>query len=254
MKTLLDELDSSKSKSVNLELDTGAIFGLKKMPVDIFEGVYLGEVHNNALVLCVDVRNFSDFLRTHEEELKPFDGLGLSEALVEEAEDTVFKLIREFTSNLLSCISQCGHNCSYYKLMGDGALVIWDETNEKSVSEALLVFDLYTDFLNEELFKPFDGLGLAGALVEEKVFKYEISAEVSQLKYRDYVGYGINLACRLQAVAGANKLALNERLAKLGAIPFKTDESPEMIKELHTLKGLKEDDRKRALFYDNGKW
>jgi hypothetical protein len=44
------------------------------------------------------------------------------------------------------------------------------------------------------------------ALVTERVFKYEISVELSELKYLDYVGYGINLSCRLQALAKANDL------------------------------------------------
>jgi hypothetical protein len=237
------------NRNVTIKLDPGATNGLKKMPVDIFDGVYLGEAHNNALILCVDVRNFSDFLRSQEEMFKPFDGLGITEALIKEKDDTVFNLIKEFTSNFLSCVNQYGYGCSYYKLLGDGALVIWDETNEKTVSEAVTIFDTYTDFVNEELFKPFEGLGLAGALVEEKVVKYEISAEVSQLKYRDYVGYGINLACRLQALAGANELVLNETIAASGLIPFKPDRSPDMLKELYLLKGLKEQDRERVLFY-----
>ena len=230
MEHLIKELDSSEKKNVSLELDMGAIVGLKKMPVDMFDGVFLGEAHSEALVLCVDVRNFSDFLCSQED-------------------DTVFILIKEFTSNLLSCINQFGYGCSYYKFLGDGVLVIWDETNKDTVNEALYVFDSYTAFLDEELFKPFDSLGLAGALVKEKVFKYEISAEVSQLKYRDYVGYGINLACRLQTLANANELFLNEKLAKSGMIPYGTNESQEIIKELHILKGLMEEDRKRVLFY-----
>jgi len=225
------ELDSVEGRSISLELDLGAIVGLKKMPVDMFDGVFLGEAHANALVLCVDVRNFSDFLTAHDD-------------------DTVFRLIKEFTSNLLSCINQFGYGCSYYKFLGDGVLVIWDETNESTINEALYVFDSYTDFLSEELFKPHDSLGLAGALVQEKVFKYEISAEVSQLKYRDYVGYGINLACRLQTLAGSKELIINEALAKSGKIPFRVNETSKILHELHILKGLKDEDRKRVLFYD----
>ena len=228
---LIKELDSAEKKSLGLVLDTGAIEGLKKMPVDVFEGMYLSELHNNALVLCVDVRNFSDFLCSHDEE-------------------TVFKLIKEFTSNLLSCINQFGYGCSYYKFMGDGAIVIWDKATEETISEALMIFDLYKDFLNEELFKSFDKLTLAGALVMERVFKYEISAELSDLKYRDYVGYGINLACRLQALAPANELVLNEMLIKTNNISYRVNETPKIIKDLYLLKGLKEEDRKRVLFYE----
>ena len=231
MDHLFLELDSIEGRGVSLELDLGAIAGLKKMPVDMFDGVYLGEAHANALVLCVDVRNFSDFLCDHDD-------------------DTVFRLIKEFTSNLLSCINQFGYGCSYYKFLGDGVLVIWDETNENTIAEALYVFDSYTEFLGEELFKPYKSLGLGGALVQDKVFKYEISAEVSQLKYRDYVGYGINLACRLQTLAGSKDLILNETLARSGKIPFRVDDSSKIMHELHILKGLKEDDRKRVLLYD----
>jgi len=228
---LIKELETAKKKNVGLDLDIGALEGLKKMPVDVFDGIYLDEVHDRALVLCVDVRNFSDFLCSHPE-------------------DTVFMLIKEFTSNLLSCINQFGYGCSYYKLMGDGALIMWDETNEAAIDEALFVFNSYTEFLNDELFKPFDNLSLAGALVTEKIFKYEISAELSELKYRDYVGYGINLACRLQALAHANELILNELLTKSVKIPFRVDTSPQLLKELHLLKGLKDEDRTQVLFYD----
>ena len=226
------ELDLSGKDSVNLEMDIGAMEGLKKMPVDMFDGVYLGKAYNDAIILCVDVRNFSDFLCT-------------------QAEVTVFKLIKDFTSNLLSCINQVAYGCSYYKLLGDGALIIWDEANLNSIGEAISIFDTYTDFLNEELFKPYGTLGLGGALVKEKVFKYEISAEVSQLKYRDYVGYGINLACRLQGLAGPNELVLNDKLAISGAIPFRVDESEKVIKELHILKGVMGEDRQRVLFYNS---
>jgi len=213
-----------------VELDASALAGLKKMPVDVFDDVYLGEVKPDALVLCVDVRNFSDFLCSHDEA-------------------AVFGLIKDFTSNLLSCVNQFGYGCSYYKLMGDGAIVIWDGLSEASVAEALAVFDTYTEFVDEELFKPYPALGLAGALVVDKVYKYEISAEASQLKYRDYVGYGINLACRLQALARKDELALNERLAASGLVAARPDESPDMLAELRALKGLKEEDRARVLFY-----
>jgi len=228
---LIDELDAVEKKSLGLTLDIGALEGLKKMPVDVFEGVYLGEAHEDALILCLDVRNFSSFLCSHK------DG-------------TVFRLITEFTSNLLSCINQFGYGCSYYKLLGDGAIVIWDKASGDTISEALFIFDSYTAFLNEDLFRPYEKIALAGALVSDKVFKYEISAELSELKYRDYVGYGINLACRLQNLAGANELVLNEALAVPGGVPFRVNAVPKLQKDLLLLKGIKEGDRKRVLFYD----
>lgn len=238
-KTILSSLSKSLGKplslisaeNVSVELDNSALSGLQKMPVDIFDDVYLGEVKPQALVLCVDIRNFSSFLCCNDE-------------------GDVFKLIKEFTSNLLSCVNQFGYGCSYYKLMGDGAIVIWDETNEDSVASALGVFDSYIEFVNEELFKPYPGLGMAGALVSDKVYKYEISAEASQLKYRDYVGYGINLSCRLQALAKKDQLAINRALADSTLVPSIENREESLVDDLHKLKGLKEEDRGVVFFYD----
>lgn len=215
----------------SLELDSSALAGLHKMPVDIFDNVYLDEVKNDALILCVDIRNFSNFLRNNRE-------------------DEVFRLIKDFTSNFLSCVNQFAFGCSWYKLLGDGALVIWDYTTRESVAEALQVFDTYTEFVNEELFKPYPGLGLGGALVAEKVFKYEISAEASQLKYRDYVGYGINLCCRLQGLAQVDRLILNRKLACTGFLPYIAERSEAFRAELRIMKGLKPEDCEEVLYYD----
>jgi class 3 adenylate cyclase len=214
----------------NVELESAALAGLKKMPVDVFDRKYLDEVKNEALILCVDIRNFSIFLRNNLEE-------------------TVFSLIKDFTSNFLSCVNQMACGCSYYKLLGDGAIVIWDSTNAQSVFEALSLFDTYLEFVNDELFKPYPGLGLAGALVMEKVLKYEISAESSQLKYRDYVGYGINLSCRLQGIAPKNLLIINHKLAGTGLLPFRVEKSRSIKKELRLLKGMKEEDCGEVLIY-----
>jgi class 3 adenylate cyclase len=219
-----------KALDRNMELDNSALSGLKKMPVDIFDNVYLDEVKNDALVLCVDIRSFSNFLCSNPEE-------------------KVFKLIKDFTSNFLSCVNQFAFGCSYYKLLGDGALVIWDKTDEQTVNEAISVFDIYLDFLSEELFQPYPALGLAGALVTDKVFKYEISAEASQLKYRDYVGYGINLACRLQGLAEKGQLIINENLARTGLVMHTVEDSPDRADLLHHLKGLREEDCSRLYFY-----
>ncbi|MCX7655399.1 MAG: hypothetical protein N2Z76_02610 [Treponemataceae bacterium] len=213
-----------------IELDDSALQGLKKMPVDIFNNDYLDEMKPSALVLCTDIRNFSRFLRDH-------------------GESRVFKLIKEFTSNFLSCVNQFGYGCSYYKLLGDGALIIWDETTEDTIHEALNVFDTYVEFLETDLFCEHPQLGLAGALVSETLYKYEISAEASQLKYRDYVGYGINLACRIQSLAEKNQLVINRNLAQRKTVPCKEITHPSTIEELRRLKGLKEEDQQVLYYY-----
>ncbi|ULQ58465.1 hypothetical protein K7I13_07720 [Brucepastera parasyntrophica] len=198
------------------------------MPVDIFDNIYVGETKDDSLSLCIDVRNFSDFL-------------------CENDETAVFTLIKQFTSNFLSCVNQFGYNCSYYKLVGDGAIVIWDEASDEHLREALEVFSTFTEFLNEYLFQSFPKLGLAGALVLEKIFKYEISAEASDLKYRDYVGYGINLACRLQTLAKKDELIINKTLMDKKGLPAIEKKVP--VQEMNLLKGIRDQDRKTLYVY-----
>jgi hypothetical protein len=213
-----------------VELDLSALLALKKMSVDVFDGVYIGETKNKALTLCIDVRNFSSFLRENEE-------------------NVVFALIKNFTSNFLSCVNQCGYNCSYYKLIGDGALVIWDEATESHLREALTVFNEYKNFLNEDLFVSYPSLGLAGSLVLEKIYKYEISAEASGLKYRDYVGYGINLACRLQTLAEKNDLIINKNLTKEKGISFIEKDKFTLSRSTACLKGLRNEDCEKVYLF-----
>ena len=226
------KLAFSPEKDGSIHLDASTLTGLKKMPVDIFDNVYLGETKPDALILCIDIRGFSNFLCSHDEKM-------------------VFSLITSFTSNFLSCVNQFGCGCAYYKLLGDGALVIWDKTDARSLSEAIAVFEMYTEFLQEELFKPYPELSLAGALVMDMVYKYEISAEASLLKYRDYVGYGINLACRLQGLAVKSELIVNKALADLDALITVTKDTPKLIEEANRLKGLKTEDRETLYFYSD---
>ncbi len=222
---------NSSSEGDTVELDHLTLEALKKGPIDIFDNVYLGETRPNSLILCIDIRGFSDFMCNNEE-------------------GEVFSLIKSFSSNFLSCINQFGYNCSYYKLLGDGALLIWDKLDGVAIQEAVTVFTTFIEFADEELFKPYEGLSIGGALVLDKVYKYEISAEASQLKYRDYVGYGINLACRLQGLVSGGGLIVSKKLVDIGAIYGKKITDPETIKKLHALKGLKTDDKEALYLYE----
>ena len=148
----INSLAFGTQENGSVELDSSTLAGLKKMPIDIFDNVYLGETKPDALILCIDVRGFSNFLCSHDEKV-------------------VFSLITSFTSNFLSCVNQFGVDCSYYKLLGDGALVIWDKTDAKTLNETITVFEMYTEFTREELFKPYPELGLGGALVKKEVYR-----------------------------------------------------------------------------------
>lgn len=228
----INNLAFNPEQDGSIHLDPTTLAGFKKMPIDIFDNVYLGETKPDALILCIDIRGFSNFLCSHDEKM-------------------VFSLITSFTSNFLSCVNQFGCGCSYYKLLGDGALVIWDKTDARTLSEAIAVFEMYTEFSREELFKPYPELSLAGALVMDKVYKYEISAEASLLKYRDYVGYGINLACRLQGLAVKSELIVNKALADLDALITANKDSPQLMEELNRLKGIRDEDKEELYFYSD---
>ncbi|MGI5083486.1 hypothetical protein [Treponema putidum] len=227
---IISELGINTSDKDTVELDSLTLEALKKGPIDIFDNIYLGETRPHSLILCIDVRGFSDFMCNNEETV-------------------VFGLIKSFTSNFLSCLNQFGYNCSYYKLLGDGALVIWDKLDGVAIKEAVTVFNTYIEFANEELFKPYGNLSIGGALVLDKVYKYEISAEASQLKYRDYVGYGINLACRLQNLASGGELIVSKKLVDIGAIYATKNTNPEIMKKLRALKGVKPEDREAIFLY-----
>ncbi|UTC82136.1 hypothetical protein [Treponema denticola] len=227
---IISELGINASSKDTVELDSLTLEALKKGPIDIFDNVYLGETRPHSLILCIDVRGFSDFMCNNDETV-------------------VFGLIKSFTSNFLSCLNQFGYNCSYYKLLGDGALVIWDKLDGVAIKEAVTVFTTYVEFTREELFKPYGNLAIGGALVLDKVYKYEISAEASQLKYRDYVGYGINLACRLQNLAAGGELIVSKRLVDIGAIYATKNTDPDLMKKLRALKGVKTEDREAIFLY-----
>ncbi|UTY25658.1 hypothetical protein [Treponema denticola] len=227
---IISELGINASSKDTVELDSLTLEALKKGPIDIFDNVYLGETRPHSLILCIDVRGFSDFMCNNDETV-------------------VFGLIKSFTSNFLSCLNQFGYNCSYYKLLGDGALVIWDKLDGVAIKEAVTVFTTYVEFTREELFKPYGNLAIGGALVLDKVYKYEISAEASQLKYRDYVGYGINLACRLQNLAAGGELIVSKRLVDIGAIYATKNTDPDLMRKLRALKGVKPEDREAIFLY-----
>ena len=86
-------------------------------------------------------------------------------------------------------------------------------------------------------------------MVLDKIYKYEISAEAAQLKYRDYVGYGINLACRLQNLAAGGELIVSKKLVDIGAIDATKNTNPEVMKKLKALKGVKSEDREAIFLY-----
>jgi class 3 adenylate cyclase len=174
-----------------------------------------------ALSLCMDLRGFSSY------------------ALVADR-DAMTGFLEKYSQELLAAVNS--YSASYYKLLGDGAIVIWDRPDDYSAEACLDVFRLLRDVVDEIAAAYRSPCALAGAITLDTLYKYEIFGECSGLKYRDYVGYGINIAFRLQSLAGPGELlaspAANERFA-LGAPLL----APERRPPRGSIKGIRDEDR-----------
>jgi class 3 adenylate cyclase len=169
-------------RAVLVEADIQREMG--RTPVSLRNDSYEKGYHD-ALSLSLDLRGFSSFTRDTDRDL-------------------VAAFIEKYSQELLAAVN--GYSASYYKLLGDGALVIWDEAESAHVQDCRDLFKLLRDVVSELAASYGSSCALAGALTLDSLYKYEIFGECSGLKYRDYIGYGINIAFRLQAIAGPGEL------------------------------------------------
>ncbi len=174
-----------------------------------------------ALALCMDLRGFSSYALTAER-------------------DAMTGFLEKYSQELLAAVNS--YSASYYKLLGDGAIVIWDDPDENAAESCRDLFRLLRDVVDEIAAAYKSPCALAGAITLDTLYKYEIFGECSGLKYRDYVGYGINIAFRLQSVAGPGELlaspAANDRFA-LGAPAIEKARRPPK----GSIKGIRDEDR-----------
>lgn len=157
---------------------------MSRTPVSLRNDSYEKGYHE-ALALSLDLRGFSSFTKDTGSEL-------------------VAAFIEKYSQELLAAVN--GYSASYYKLLGDGALVIWDEATPAHVEDCRDLFRLLRDVVSELAASYGSSCALAGGLALDTLYKYEIFGECSGLKYRDYIGYGINIAFRLQSFAGSGEL------------------------------------------------
>jgi len=217
--TLLDGFRQIGSEFDTQEVDTHVIESMRRTPISLADGEYGKDVFP-ALILCLDLRRFSDYVRDRPPKI-------------------VKSFLERYTQELLATINLC--DVSYYKLLGDGAMIIWDRPGEKALTNAMKLFGLLRTVVGplsaEFSFKS----NVAGGLALEEVYKYEIYAESSGLKYRDYIGYGINYVFRLQAFAEAGQLLCNK------SVPDQYGISPRSLSEERkpdrsSVKGVKDAD------------
>lgn len=174
------------------EVEFSVLREMDKTPISLKDGCY-GKEFLDALILCLDLRQFSSYARDGER-------------------GRVQGFLERYTQELLAGIN--GYPVSYYKLLGDGALALWDHPTRSDLDSAIELFTILRSILGEigsEFGYPHN---LAGALVLDEVYKYEIYAESSGLKYRDYVGYGLNYAFRLQTMAKAGVLLASRNVER----------------------------------------
>jgi class 3 adenylate cyclase len=188
--TLLDGFDLIETEDESMEVDRRVITSMRKTPISFADGSYEKEFLD-ALVLCIDLRGFSEYVRD-----KP--------------KERVKDFLEKYTQELLATINL--FPVSYYKLLGDGALVIWDKADKVGLDQAVRLFELLRLVLRglcEDYEFPNN---IAGGIAYGEVYKYELFAECSGLKYRDYLGYGVNYVFRLQAFAESGELLANRSI------------------------------------------
>jgi class 3 adenylate cyclase len=192
---------------------------MARTPISLRDDSYEKGYHD-ALALSLDLRGFSSFTKDANRDL-------------------VAAFIEKYSQELLAAVN--GYSASYYKLLGDGALVIWDEANPAYVDDCRDLFRLLREVVAELAASYGSSCSLAGGLTLDSLYKYEIFGECSGLKYRDYIGYGINIASRLQSIAGPGELLASpsvENCFALGAPLLPPSRKPPM----GSIKGLRDAD------------
>lgn len=187
-------LDGYELASVDvdtIELDPAVVREMERTPISLKDGSY-DKRSLKALILCLDLRRFSSFA-------------------LEAGTEAVTGFLEKYSQELLAAAT--GMGVSYYKLLGDGAMLVWDDPAEGLHEGAVELFRILRQVVAE--IGPGFGykLNVAGALNVGEVYKYEINAECSGLKYRDYVSYAVNSIFRLQKMAGPGELVSGRQLA-----------------------------------------
>lgn len=193
---LLEGLELAEVEEGTTEIERTVLHEMRKTPISLRDGSY-EKGYAEGMVLCLDLREFSSFARDFPRE-------------------QVRGFLERYTQELLAGLN--AYDVSYYKLLGDGALAIWDAPARADLDGVLEFFGILRSIV-AEVRSEFGYRGnVAGAVTLDELYKYEIHAETSGLKYRDYIGYGINYAVRLQAMASAGGLLGARRLVERFAL------------------------------------
>jgi class 3 adenylate cyclase len=192
---------------------------MQRTPVSLRDDRY-EKGYVDALALCMDLRGFSSYARDNEPEL-------------------VAAFLEKYSQELLAAVN--GFSASYYKLLGDGALIIWDRADADSMAACVELFRLLDEVVDCVAVLHGSSCALAGAVTQGSLYKYEIFGECSGLKYRDYIGYAINIAFRLQSMAGPGELlgqAASAGRFGVSAAPL----PPERRPSRQSIKGMRDED------------
>jgi len=211
--------DLSEAEGEPVLVEPSVIREMERTPVSLRDDRY-DKSYVDALVLCIDLRGFSSYARDNDPDL-------------------VAAFLEKYSQELLAAVN--GFSASYYKLLGDGALVIWDKADAEAMSACSELFGLLSEVVDAVAHLHASNCALAGAATCGRLYKYEIFGECSGLKYRDYIGYAINCAFRLQSVAAAHELLGQATLAErfeLDAPPLAAGRKPPR----QSLKGLYDSD------------
>lgn len=143
----------------------------------------------DCFVLCADLRSFSDWM------LRAGDGARMD-------------FFKGF-ADIMSYITQ-NCRCDFYKLLGDGVLIIWHSaTLDSPARVADAAFDLISYF-GSIIESIGDGLKNFGAAITRgEITHFILPSSQSCICMQDYIGLAINYAARFQTLAGSGEVVLD---------------------------------------------
>ena len=174
-------------------------------------------------VLFADLRGFSNWSMHAEPEQ------------IHELYSVISDIIVEYPKDYL---------INYWKLLGDGIMLIWEVENDESnitncaLGAAYELHKQYWYYQKESLYKIPDGFGIA--ICGGYITKFRFATYFQSCVISDYLGPIVNEASRLQRLAKVGEVLVNRRAEKTANYHWYSfmNVSEDLKSEIESLKGL----------------
>lgn len=156
----------------------------------------------------------------------------------------IFEVISERVVQML-----IDYHYNYWKLLGDGIMLVWevidDETTvaDNAIGAAFELHKKYWYYRKEAGAHLPEGFGIS--ICYGDVVKYASATFFESVVITDYLGPVVNLAARLQSIAKAGQVLVNEQVSKNSKSHWYSFEnvSNRLKHELDNLKGISDSER-----------